>query len=177
MPIKQPISSRVWHFISVNLADFSQEFVVIRSQSPLRLRLFLWPFDRTPVLISAHVYSHSFHFAFQSQPFSRAIPAILRYNLSHFMHQYGPYENAGTHGSCVHSRGMKAYIHDWLERTQEPCVPTCVRIARSISFFVGNGRYFRPKSAGTSPHFLVSHLMMRVWISCVRSQFSARSTI
>jgi hypothetical protein len=37
-----------------------------------------------------------------------------------------------------------------------------------------DGDYFRPKSAGTSPHFDVSHLMMglrKVW---VRSQFSAR---
>ena len=37
--------------------------------------------------------------------------------------------------------------------------------------------YFLPKSAGTSPHFWVSHLMMGLRKLCVRSQFSARCII
>ena len=44
--------------------------------------------------------------------------------------------HVGTHGPCVHARGLEDKYTKALGRTHEPCVPTCIRVARSINHFM-----------------------------------------
>ena len=51
------------------------------------------------------------------------------------------------------------------------------RIASNVPLVFFVSYPFLPKSAGISPHFLVSHFSMGVVMLCVRSQFSPRAMI
>ena len=51
------------------------------------------------------------------------------------------------------------------------------RMASNVQLVFFVSYPFLPKSAGISPHFLVSHFSMGVVMLCVRSQFSPRAMI
>ena len=41
--------------------------------------------------------------------------------------------HVGKHGPCVRARGIEGKYTEALERTHEPCVPTCIRMERSVA--------------------------------------------